>query len=747
MCIRVSLLPIVRTRRILCVTVTACAVVLVAVWPLRAQDRPTGLPQVGFHLTAWPWEPLEIGGAKYLDAVESLCRYLASLQDERGAIVDPYLGREHQYATPYFAYPVGVLLEAGRASDLRAAGVGAMEHATACLAGGSRAIPDRHGEFFVAPLAEALALYRDHVEPEVWQTWQQRLQTPLARIMENQQGRTNNWRTYAMKGEWLRARNGLVARDDATRFIADAWTKRTQRERIVADKWNLYQDWSSDPQSHAVEAVGRGNLLALVTAGYDGPHAEEIARAVRRGTAASLLWQAPDGQCPPNGRTDDHVFNDVVYQLAFEVMAEDARARGETELAGQFRRAALLGFRSIGRWRRGEKKYVGSYFVTKNHFDPGERVGYQPASQYTNYNGAIAYHLAEAYRSRRSPIAERPVPAEIGGYVVAADPRFASVVANAGGMQIVANLRGDTVAKYGKYWTPLGVVRFGRAGWDGRLGPSDGVHDAASRRSATFGPTWREAGRWVRLAERAEDYRGTLHTEFVHPLLVRFQILYHPVTGRGGPTFRHEFVVTPDGVLATLACSEKRSFGLTLPLVVDDGRPLAVDLAPPCLAVSYPRETDAAGDEQNFLLLDAGAKVEEDEPIRSAVGWLKPVRVTSSGETISVFAYPRSAGDPAAAEVQSSFRLLDDGFTSSLCSVRGKVYRGRTAAGGQAERLVLDDAAKLEFDEPCGFVLQLDAGGARALETDRPAQARFGGGTLRLEKFSPIELPRHGSPE
>src|SRR6185295_12583046 len=109
-----------------------------------------------------------------------------------------------------------------------------------------------------------------------------------------------------------------------------------------------------------------------------------IEQAVERGTLVSLLLQDPSGQCPPDGRTDDHVFNDVLYQLAFEVMAERALQKSDKELASQYRHAALLSFNSIARWRRTDGGWAGSYFVTKNHFDPTERVGYQRASNYGN---------------------------------------------------------------------------------------------------------------------------------------------------------------------------------------------------------------------------------------------------------------------------------------------------------------------------------------------------------------------------
>ncbi len=115
----------------------------------------------------------------------------------------------------------------------------------------------------------------------------------------------------------------------------------------------------------------------------------------------------------------------------------------------------MLAFQSIGRWRRTDGEWAGSFYVTKNHFDPALRVGYQDASQYSNYNGSLMFHLAEAYGLRKSEIAEQPTPSEIGGYTAATDAEYSSVFANAGGMQMQANLRGQIAQSSGNYWTYL----------------------------------------------------------------------------------------------------------------------------------------------------------------------------------------------------------------------------------------------------------------------------------------------------
>ncbi|MFI5378858.1 MAG: hypothetical protein ACHRHE_06155 [Tepidisphaerales bacterium] len=700
-----------------------------------AQDLPDSLPRQPFHLTARPWKPLNIPREAYLDAIEGICRFTIQHQDAGGAVVDPFLHREHQYSTPYFAFAVGALIHAGRAPDLLDHGVRAMDHATRCFAKGSAGIPDQHGEFFIPALTGALELYKDHVPAEKMAVWRQRMNTPIEQLVR---GPTNNWRTYAMRGQWMRSKLGLADHDKAVSFIEDAWLNVTQRQRIAQDKWNLYQDHQTDPESHAVEAVGRGNLLGLIAQGYDGKSSREIQKLVERGTAVSLLLQDPSGQCPPDGRTDDHVFNDVLYQLCFEAMAERAGQGGDAWLAGQYRHSAMLSFQSIQRWRRGDGAWAGSYFVTKNRFDPAARVGYQPASNYGNYNGAVMLHLAEAYLARATDIPERPAPVEIGGYALATDPRFASVVANAGGMQLFAALRGDTQKVYDQYWTALGVERFGRVNWDTRLGPSDGIRDGKSGRGVSFAPTWIEGGRWVRMADVPERYRGSFSVQFAHPLLVRCAIDYKPIKG-SGPAFRHEFVLTPDGVLATLRSDDAKEFAVTWPVLENDGLALKPVISDVAASTAYSDDAD----EQNYLALDPGTRVSgEEEPVRSTYGWLRPVRATAVAGINRTFVYPRGPQDPPARKVRDSFHAAADGFESQLGVVHGTLYVGRTSAGGEGRSIDCDRDGKPDavFDADCRFVLQLREGRVVAVEADRELTVRVQGKQIRLSAYTPVTI-------
>ena len=143
-----------------------------------------------YHLTARLWKAAEIPRDRCLDVIEGICRFSVRCQNADGAIIDPFLHREHQYATPYFAYAVATLVSAGRARDLLPNGVRAMEHSTLNFAGGRDAIPDQHGEFFIASLTEALELYRSHVPHAQWRIWETRMRKPYADVIR---GSVNNW--------------------------------------------------------------------------------------------------------------------------------------------------------------------------------------------------------------------------------------------------------------------------------------------------------------------------------------------------------------------------------------------------------------------------------------------------------------------------------------------------------------------------------------------------------------------------
>jgi hypothetical protein len=376
--------------------------------------------------------------------------------------------------------------------------------------------------------------------------------------------------------------------------------------------------------------------------------------------------------------------------------------------------------------------------VTKNHFDPALRIGHQPASQYSNYNGSLMFHLAEAFHMRRSAIAEQPTPSEIGGYALGLDDQFASVFANAGGMQIQANMRGQVAVTHANRWSPLGIVRFARAGWDTRLGPSDGAM-LVDGGGVTFAPTFRgEDRRWVRLADVPERYEAHWSVSLVHPLLVRCTIRYAPKQGQSGPTFRNDLTLTPDGVVSVTAKTSPQDapWGITWPLLENDGRPLRNEVGSHIATVAYP----GGSDEQNFIALHQHPELmREETALRSTYGDLRPVRVIVPDAENRTFVYPRSAGDPAGEAVRTSFSTGQNGFQSVLGRVEGDVYIGRTSAGGIGRGIDLDADGKrdVEFDRSCGFLLQIRNGKVTAAETDSAVSGTIQGRRVTFQAHTP----------
>jgi hypothetical protein len=691
----------------------------------------SGLPNVNYHLTARPWKALNILRSSYLDKVEAIVRACAKFQNSSGAIIDPYANREIQYATPYFANAVGTLLSAGRALDLVNVGIAAMNSATADIAAGAATIPDNHGEFFLAPLASAIPLYTPFVSPTQLQTWKSRMAKPVDEVLR---GLTHNWRSYAMKGEWYRAKNGYVNKSTSMEWIEQSWLN-TQKNRFTANSWNFYHDQYSDPLPWAYESVARSNLAAMVADGYDGASRNEMITLLKKGTQSSLLVQDPSGQAPPGGRSGSHAWNDILMANGYLIMAEIANKEGNIRLAGQYRRAAALGFESVQRWKRTD----GTYSVTKNHFPPQSRVRYASYSYFTNYNGNMMYHLAENYLNHETNIEEVPAPNEIGGYTIVSSNALATAVANAGGMQMVVGLRGSSEVHYNNYWSTLGVVRFARPGWDSRLGPSDGIRETSSKLGVSFAPTFLENGSWVRLASVPDRYAAVLTTQFAHPLLVRCQVIYKPKSGKTGPTFTNSFVITPDGILSTLTSSAD-NFGITWPILSFDGlNEMTTSTTSHIASTSFANGTD----QQNFIALHSSPTISAtDATRRSSYGDLKPIRMVSGTASNITFIYPRSLDDPTSESVWKSYTGSEQDFSTLLGKVKGTVYVGRTSAGGVGSAVDIDGDGKPEatFNSTTGFLMQLAVGEIIKIETDRAVTGTIYGKTVSLQAYTPLAI-------
>jgi hypothetical protein len=348
----------------------------------------------------------------------------------------------------------------------------------------------------------------------------------------------------------------------------------------------------------------------------------------------------------------------------------------------------------------------------------------------------MMYHMAENFLRHTSPINEQATPNEIGGYTIVTDSAFATAVANAGGMSMEVCLRGSTNLVYNRFWTSLGVARFARPGWDSRLGPSDGIRDTGTKLGVSFTPTFLENGNWVRLASVPERYEAVFTTQFTHPLLVRCRIVYKPKSGKTGPTFTNDFVITPDGILSTLT-STAANFGMTWPILTFDGATnLTHNITSHIASLSFPGQTD----QQNFIALHSSPTITATDAVkRSSYGDLLPVRMVSGTTGNITFIYPRSLGDPSADSVRKSFAGSGTGFSTILGKVKGNIYVGRTSAGGVGTSIDInnDSIAEASFNVNTGFLMQLKTGKITKIETAKNVTAVIYGRVYNLKAYTP----------
>jgi len=80
----------------------------------------------------------------------------------------------------------------------------------------------------------------------------------------------------------------LKDRVEAVAEIETAWRERHSK-RIAPAPFFLYHDRTSNPDTLSVEAVGRGNLLAMIELGYNGASAGDVKRIVEQATWQTML--------------------------------------------------------------------------------------------------------------------------------------------------------------------------------------------------------------------------------------------------------------------------------------------------------------------------------------------------------------------------------------------------------------------------------------------------------------------------
>jgi hypothetical protein len=226
-------------------------------------------------------------------------------------------------------------------------------------------------------------------------------------------------------------------------------------------------------------------------------------------------------------------------------------------------------------------------WIVKNRAEPGTRLGFEPYSYHAQYNLLPMAMLAIAYGRADDSIAERPSPAEVGGYVFDLREDFHKVAAAAGGYYVLIDTSADP------HYNATGLQRVHRAGVafpplsdstaaERAFGPDD-----AAKGAMTPGLQWKPRGdadgSWRSLADyelRGKGAEGsavqgvTLDVSRAAPAGVSLKLDYTLGASAAAAHLVETYTLSAAGV----ECANRLSSGPTplatrvrLPALVSDG--------------------------------------------------------------------------------------------------------------------------------------------------------------------------------
>ena len=544
------------------------------------------------------FHPTGLTKKDYLKLIAGNVDFWKQHLSDAGAILDPYekhektgANLEKQYSTPAFASAAALLVkEAGR-DDLLEPASRAFEFALNALL--NKTTANRHPDFYIPMLVHAYRILHERMPAERAGKWREMMQRidPLEHYQDKTAGA--NWNVVNVAGEALRRKSGLVAegKKGAQQNYLDEMLTRQQRRFT---KFGMYED-PNVPLAY--DAFPRMWLEEVVADGaYDGPAKAQLERFLTLGGLSSLLLLSPQGEWPSGGRSAHHQWNEAENAAIFEINANKWKKAGRADVAASFKRAARMCLRSMMRWQRPS----GEMWIVKNRAEPAQRHGFEGYSFHSQYNLLPMGMLAIAYTRADESIEEKPIPAEIGGYVFDVRDKFHKVAAAAGGYYILI----DTMAD--EHYDGTGVQRVHRAGVElsplsASTGPDRvvGPHPRENLWALTPGIQWKDQpdGRWRGLAQfhifhkpregeaanpADQIVKGAeLTVSEEKPERVAFAVKYD-LDGDGARPVEESFVLTKDGVEGTAAVKGDKPAATRalFPAFVHDGEkesPVTVD--------------------------------------------------------------------------------------------------------------------------------------------------------------------------
>lgn len=445
----------------------------------------------------------------YLQIIAGQVHAFQQYQNDSGRIIDPVEKTEMYFTTPCYAHSVAVLAasEYTRDRNLIESGMLAMDVITEDMSKNRSA--GGHGDFYTWPVLLALDLYEGIAEAERYQKWGNN----IAMMKPDKFYRTylkynNNWNVVNLAGEFLRFNNSFTSLDYVDTCLKYQLSHFSEH--------GMY-DEPGNPLPY--DLFARHYISGMLALGYHGTLYEQYREIAWKGAWMSLFLQSPSGELPTGFRSSHHIWNEAEQCVVFEIYASGYANAGEKEIAGAFKRGAMLSLGSIMEWIRPD----GSGYVVKNKFPIQAKHGYESYSVHTCYNMLATSMLAQAWQFSDDAISESAAPADIGGYVVSIHDPFHKIIASADQSYVEYDTRGDQI------YNPTGILRMHILESHPQLGPSDGcaIKYSGEGISIATGPSWQNRdGTWSSLAALMPDDPVI---EIIHESdgIAQFRVTFH----------------------------------------------------------------------------------------------------------------------------------------------------------------------------------------------------------------------------
>ena len=422
----------------------------------------------------------------------------------------------------------------------------------------------------VKELMLALKFMKYKVDQSHYSNWYQKLKSIDPYITYNcifndvkKDKRMCNMTVYNMSGEYLRESEGMT---DTTDYFDKHWP-------WVLNRFDENGMFVCIDHAMLYDLTTRCQAAVMLWYGYNGKYREELDNNLEKAGLMTLLMQSSAFQLPYGGRSNQYLFNEALVASCCEYEAVRHYKKGNTILAGMFKRCAHMSAASILIWLNS----IDPPKHNKNFFPHDSSFGIDGYGTYPRYMITLANFIGYAYIFADDSIKEYSCPSEIGGYVFETSKHFHKVFANCCGNSIEIELAADPEHD------ATGMGRYHKTGMPIELGlslPFSATHkyylpDNLVKKDISICTGWKSLNNEVMYISSFKDKLQTkVNIIEQNNKRVIFSIEYTGDEIKGCKKIIEQFTLDNEGVLieSELLGVKNNEIYFTVPLLFNNGR-------------------------------------------------------------------------------------------------------------------------------------------------------------------------------